>query len=137
MTSFGTYCLCIQVKEDSEIVIGALGKLFFKNGLYIYVGSALNGLETRINRHIKSNKTKQPVTHWHIDYLLKTLQVELYSIFTKKSSEKLECYVSKKIAEFGIPVKGFGCSDCRCVSHLYKVNDCSFLVDLGFNRIAQ
>jgi Uri superfamily endonuclease len=137
MTSFGTYCLCIQVKEDSEIVIGALGILFFKNGLYIYIGSALNGLETRINRHIKSNETKQPVTHWHIDYLLKTPQVELCSIFTKKSSEKLECYVSKKIAEFGDPVKGFGCSDCRCVSHLYKVNGCSFLNDLGFNRIMQ
>ena len=137
MTSFGTYCLYIQVKEDQEIDIGALGKLFFRNGFYIYIGSALNGLEARINRHIKSNETKQPVIHWHIDYLLKAPQVELCSIFTKKSSEKLECYISRKIAEIGDPVKDFGCSDCRCISHLYKVNNCSFLEDLGFNRIMQ
>ena len=64
----GCYCLIIHVKKYSKIRIGAkLGYLEFKRGIYVYVGSAMNSLESRLNRHLSSKKKM----HWHVDYLLK------------------------------------------------------------------
>jgi len=137
MTISGTYCLCLEVNQDTEIEIGALGQFNFVKGKYLYVGSALNNLEARVKRHINSNKTKQPITHWHIDYLLKSPHVNIYSILTLESTQKMECQAALVILKFGDPVKKFGCSDCKCISHLYKVNDCSFIERLGFTKFKQ
>ena len=38
----------------------------FKKGCYGYMGSALNGLEQRVRRHLSTQKK----LHWHVDYLL-------------------------------------------------------------------
>ena len=62
----GTYCLIIQLKKDSRIEIGKLGLLNFDKGYYVYVGSALNSLEARLERHLKTEKK----LFWHVDYLL-------------------------------------------------------------------
>lgn len=43
----GTYCIIVNVKIDSQIKVGSLGKLKFAKGHYVYVGSALNNLEKR------------------------------------------------------------------------------------------
>lgn len=62
-----SYCLIINIKKDTEIKIGKkLGFINFKKGCYVYVGSAMNCLESRVKRHLSDNKKK----HWHIDYLL-------------------------------------------------------------------
>ncbi|MGZ7049923.1 MAG: GIY-YIG nuclease family protein, partial [Methanobacterium sp.] len=63
-----TYCLLINLNVDSEISVGKLGKLNFKKGFYVYVGSALNSIDARIKRHLKNDKK----LFWHIDYLLTT-----------------------------------------------------------------
>ncbi len=48
----GVYCLIINLKEKSTIQVGKKGKINFEDGCYVYVGSALNSLTARINRHL-------------------------------------------------------------------------------------
>lgn len=109
----GSYILVIKLEKDKKIQIGKLGKIHFKCGFYIYVGSALNGLEKRINRHLKKTKKK----HWHIDYLLDF--AEVIDVLYKESETKIECEISSILDKQLDSVFGFGCSDCRCNSHLF------------------
>lgn len=109
----GSYTLLIEVKEDIEIVIGKLGKLHFKKGFYVYVGSALNNLESRINRHLRSDKK----IHWHIDFFLN--YANIIEVFIKENSKKEECRISNEFEKSLNFLKGFGCSDCKCTSHLF------------------
>ncbi len=108
----GSYVLVIENKKDQNIQIGKLGNIFFKKGFYAYVGSALNGLEQRINRHKRTDKK----LHWHIDYLLN--KTDIVDVFYKESEEKEECRIAKSFLNLD-SIKGFGCSDCNCESHLF------------------
>lgn len=111
----GSYCLIINVEKDTKIKIGKkLGIINFKKGCYVYVGSAMNSLESRVKRHLSDNKKK----HWHIDYLLLNKNSKIEKIYTKESGEKLECEIAKKIIENEESIADFGCSDCKCHSHL-------------------
>jgi len=109
----GSYILLINLKEDQNIQIGKLGNIFFKKGFYVYVGSALNGLEHRIDRHLRKNKKM----YWHIDYLLQ--YAEIIDVFYKESNTKEECMIAKSLDEIFPSIHGFGCSDCSCSSHLF------------------
>jgi Uri superfamily endonuclease len=109
----GSYILIIEVIKDQEIQIGKLGKLLFKKGFYVYVGSALNNLEKRIQRHLKSDKK----IHWHVDYLLKN--ADILDVYYKKSNVWEECRIAKIFNEEMENIPGFGCSDCKCQSHLF------------------
>jgi len=109
----GTYLLIIEVKMDSIFQIGKLRNVRFNKGFYVYVGSALNGLEKRILRHTK----KQKKLHWHIDYFLK--DAKIVDTFYKESNFKEECAIAKKLDEIFLSISGFGCSDCSCNSHFF------------------
>lgn len=109
----GNYILLIKLEKDQEIKIGKLGNILFKKDFYIYIGSALNGLEQRINRHLIRDKK----SHWHIDYLLQFGKI--IDAYYKESNLKEECNVAKKLEEKLFLIPGFGCSDCRCRSHLF------------------
>ena len=111
----GSYVLVIKNSKDQTIQIGKLGKIFFKKGCYAYVGSALNSLEGRINRHMRKDKK----FHWHIDYLLD--KTKIVDVFCKKSKRKEECETANIFSNFE-SIKGFGCSDCKCKSHLFYVD---------------
>jgi len=50
-------------------------------------------------------------------------------VFCKEAEKSEECKIARKLSERGIAVKRFGCSDCGCVSHLFRVNDYDFLRD--------
>jgi len=130
----GTYCLCINVKEDISIKVGALRVIDFKKGSYVYVGSALNSLIPRLERHLRHSRGEHNVTHWHIDYLLRNPDVSMEMIYMNDNGKKLECAMAASVSEHGEPVPGFGCSDCRCASHLYKVNTFSFLEKKGLKK---
>ena len=82
----GTYCLLIKIEKPSNIKVGKLGLISFRRGYYVYVGSALNNLEKRINRHLKAKKKK----FWHIDYLLENKNVKIKDVFYKKSTKKVK-----------------------------------------------
>ena len=109
----GSYILLIHLYEDKNIQVGRLGKLFFKKGYYAYVGSAMNGIEQRVQRHLRQNKK----THWHIDYLLE--HAEIKNIFYKENQQSEECMLAEKLNQKLKNIQKFGCSDCKCNSHLY------------------
>ena len=113
----GTYCLLIKIEKPSNIKVGKLGLIKFSKGYYVYVGSALNNLEKRINRHLKAKKKK----FWHIDYLLENKNVKIKDVFYKKSTKKEECIIAKKLSKIGEGIENFGSSDCKCKSHLFKI----------------
>ena len=112
----GSYLLLIELKDKVTIQIGKLGKIDFMKGFYVYVGSAINGLESRINRHLREEKK----IHWHIDFLLNS--AEIINVFYKKNSFKEECKISNDFKKKLQPVKSFGSSDCKCKSHLFYGN---------------
>jgi Uri superfamily endonuclease len=122
----GVYVLVVSVFKDTRVSIGALGDVFFAKGLYAYVGSAQNGLEKRVRRHLAKTKRK----FWHIDYLLDNGAAKVVKAFCKEAGKSEECRIARKLSEKGVAVKNFGCSDCDCISHLFKVKDYGFLREL-------
>ena len=119
----GSYLLLMELKNTEKISVGKLGKIDFKKSFYIYVGSALNGLDQRIQRHLR----KQKKTYWHIDYLLGNAEAKVLSVFYKQGDKTEECAVAQIISERGRDVVGFGASDCNCRSHLFRIDDYGFL----------
>ena len=113
----GVYVLLIKCNQPQRIKIGKLGDIEFMPGYYVYVGSALNNLEKRVERH-RSPKKK---IFWHIDYLLE--KGEIINVFQKENSRKLECVIAEKLSQRLQSVPKFGCSDCRCGSHLFYFED--------------
>jgi Uri superfamily endonuclease len=135
MMKGGVYCLCISVEEQMQIRIGALGELTFPRGKYVYIGSALNGLRPRVFRHINNSLGKGSVTHWHIDYLLRDPKVNVMTVYQKYTEEKEECKLAESVSQHGDPIPDFGCGDCRCVSHLFKVQHFNFLLGIALDQI--
>jgi Uri superfamily endonuclease len=119
----GIYVLIIQVSKSVRVDVGALGSIFFKANLYAYVGSAQNSLEKRIERHLKKAKCK----FWHADYLLDSIGVKVLKVFYSEAGKAEECLIAKSLGARGKPIVGFGSSDCKCKSHLFKIEDSSFL----------
>ncbi|MBN2111719.1 GIY-YIG nuclease family protein [Candidatus Woesearchaeota archaeon] len=127
----GIYCLLIKIRMDTSPKIGSLGKIRFEKGNYAYIGSGQKSLEKRIKRHISSKKKK----HWHIDYLLASPYAEIMKVIFKEGAAKEEeCRTAGLLALTENLVAGFGCSDCRCSSHLFKVNN---LISVGCMNAAK
>ena len=110
-----TYQLLITVSAPVRVTVGRLGTFDFPAGDYCYTGSAVRHIEARIRRHQSPLKKM----HWHIDYLLAAPGVRIVDV--KRLSED-ECVVNRA-TDGGIPVPGFGASDCRsgCGSHLKQI----------------
>jgi len=119
----GIYVLIIQVENDAVINVGALGALTFKPGLYAYVGSAQTILKQRIKRHLRKEKR----LFWHIDYLLDSDASKVVEVLHKKADKTEECVIAEALSQKGEPIDGFGCSDCHCRSHLFRITDYGFL----------
>ena len=109
----GAYLLIMDLPKDTRILVAKQGMISFKKGWYGYVGSALNGLEQRIQRHCRSAKK----LHWHIDYLL--THVTITRVFIKEGSEREECDLAQHFEQTFEVIPNFGCSDCACQSHLF------------------
>ena len=109
----GSYILLIELPQTREISVGRLGLLAFPQGFYAYVGSAMNGFESRISYHLREKKK----SHWHIDYLLQ--QALIKEIILWETEERVECILAQILSREFHPITGFGSSDCRCSSHLY------------------
>ncbi|MDO5819788.1 MAG: DUF123 domain-containing protein [Methanobrevibacter sp.] len=103
------------MKKSEKLQIGNLYQAHkFKKGWYVYIGSSMNSLVARIERHLSDDKKM----HWHIDYLLKSENSEIKDVLFNISDEKIECDLARIIANDGEGVPKFGCSDCNCNSHL-------------------
>ncbi len=119
----GSYILVFSIEKDLKSVeIGSLGRKDVPAGKYVYVGSALGpgGIRSRLCRHIRRRKK----VWWHIDYLTLREEFRLISAIVIPSNSKLECLISKKLAENGFkaPIHKFGSMDCDCFSHLFTIN---------------
>ncbi len=131
----GTYALFMSLDAGTELDVGALGKLHFPPGAYCYVGSAMGGLDQRISRHLSPEKRAR----WHVDRLTTAADsVEAYESFPEPVPE---CRLAEMALECGMEpfAEGFGCSDCRCRTHLFRVTGGSrdaFLSVTGMSRHA-
>lgn len=113
----GTYVLVLWMPRRVKLPVGKLGTIAFKRGWYTYVGSAFGpgGLAGRLGHHLKPIQNP----HWHIDYLHGPASVvEVWYSKGSPSREHKWASLLMHIPFSGRPVRGFGCSDCRCRSHL-------------------
>ncbi|TDA30800.1 MAG: DUF123 domain-containing protein [Archaeoglobi archaeon] len=100
-----SYLLILYNSRNRVVRVGKLGTFDFEPGFYYYVGSAER--LSRVKRHFGSKRKK-----WHIDYISEVFEV-LGAILINLE----ECELAHKIKL--TPIKGFGCSDCSCYSHLF------------------
>ncbi|MCK4283002.1 MAG: GIY-YIG nuclease family protein [Candidatus Brocadiae bacterium] len=114
--SGGVYVLVLKCAGRAfRARVGALGVLGFRRGFYCYVGSARTGLRARLRRHLQRTAR---ATRWHVDYLRGRLRPLAAVTWTGQGAG--ECRLSQAVAALADgSVAGFGCSDCRCRSHLY------------------
>jgi Uri superfamily endonuclease len=106
--------------------VGALGQVYFEKGLYAYVGSAQANLEKRVARHLRKAKRK----FWHVDYLLDAEAAKITKVFWKCATKDEECAIAYRLGRSGRGVKQFGCSDCKCTSHLFRLNNHQLIAGL-------
>ena len=103
----GVYALWLVASATASIDVGKIGTVHVAPGrAYIYVGSAMGGLASRLGRHLSTAGKKR---HWHIDYLLEHLHVR--AVFFAITTTRKECEISRVInglASHFTPVKGFG-----------------------------
>ncbi len=112
----GTYLLLVKMGSEKTLTAGRLNPARFKQGYYVYVGSAMSSLSKRVARHIRKRKRKR----WHIDYLVN--EADAVTAIPIISSVYLECELADRLQEIAArPVQGFGSSDCSCRAHLFYV----------------
>jgi len=118
----GIYTLVLYMSRALEIQIASLGVLEFAPGYYCYTGSARGpgGLK-RVDRHIQVLLGQKKTRRWHIDYLLP--HTSFLQAFVTRTTLDLECQIAARIGERLVPVRGFGCTDCCCISHLHYSDD--------------
>lgn len=118
----GTYILILKLNHEKSIQVGKLGKFKFAPGFYAYIGSAFGpgGLGGRMKHHFKS--TAKP--HWHIDYLKNFTSIE--QVWFSEQQIRREHNWAKLMSQMdgvSVGIKGFGCSDCKCETHLFYFNE--------------
>lgn len=114
----GCYFLLLQLPAAATITVGRLGEVTFPAGYYIYVGSARRHLTQRLNRHLRRRKK----LFWHIDYLReKAAHCVVLPVRTADDLEHELAAAVSRIAHW--QVRGFGCSDCTCTTHLFGLRD--------------
>ena len=109
----GSYVLLIELPEEQTITIGSLKAICFPRGYYAYVGSALGGVKSRLNRHLRRNKKP----HWHIDYLLQRASIN--NVIVCEAENRIECTIAQALKSQFDCIPHFGSSDCSCPSHLF------------------
>ena len=118
----GTYALILQSHSTKTIQVGCWGQLDLQPGYYIYIGSAFGpgGVRARVSHHWRMDKQK----HWHIDYLREHLMpLEAWVNYDAKHLEHEWAGILFERPGM-VSIRGFGCSDCKCYSHLfYTLNE--------------
>ena len=124
----GIYTLVLRLGEAKDFEVGALGFIHFSEGYLAYTGSGRGpgGLK-RVDRHKKVMNGVNPSRKWHIDYLLP--HTSLVEVIISHTSDDLECQIAAKIGSQLPSVPKFGCTDCKCPSHLHYSNDIDRVLD--------
>ncbi len=113
----GTYALILRAAGAARVRVGKLGDLQIPSGSCVYVGSAFGpgGVLARVRHHLR--RPRAP--HWHIDYLRRFVSVEeVWYAHDAIRREHLWAGVFQSLPGAGVPLRGFGASDCDCAAHL-------------------
>ena len=111
----GSYLLVLENPTNITLTVGNLGDVFFQKGWYVYVGSALNGLDARLKRHQKKRKKR----FWHIDYIASTV-MKVKMIYPIRSIERIESHLAHALGNIcDRAINSFGSSDSKDGSHLF------------------
>ncbi len=118
----GIYTILLKPTDNSTIQVGKLSEIRFDGFLYVYVGSARgSGGLKRILRHVEVSEGVRDTQKWHIDYLLKRSDFLDY-IYAITNKDK-ECELAGELSRFFDGISGFGCTDCKCGTHLFELNN--------------
>ena len=109
----------MRAQDRQQLQIGRLGGMQLSNGWYVYVGSAFGpgGLAARVSRHLQRHKTR----HWHIDHLIWATTVrEVW--YSQRQRDLEHCWAQAALDQPAARnlLRGFGASDCQCLSHLVR-----------------
>jgi Uri superfamily endonuclease len=119
-SSPGAYVLVVHLPAPTTVHAGGQGPIALDEGHFLYCGSAQAGLMPRLARHMRSDKKR----HWHIDFL--TCEGRAIGALAFEGGKETECQLAAALSRVpGIePVgHGFGASDCKCPTHLFRVKD--------------
>ena len=116
----GCYSLVIRIGRANTLRVGMLGPAFFAKGIYVYTGSAMNGVAARLRHHLSDKKSLR----WHIDHLLALPEARIQRLIVYPPGRNQECRQNRRIGahpEAVVPLKKFGASDCKsgCTAHLF------------------
>ena len=114
----GTYALILRSCKRQRLRVGRWQEIGVEPAYYIYVGSAFGpgGVKARLNRHFRDSKA----THWHIDYL-REISIPVGACVSYEPIRLEHRWAQKLIDVEGIrAIPKFGCSDCRCHTHLFS-----------------
>ena len=115
----GAYALLVRLDASVTLRVGRLGKCRFSAGYYAYGGSARGsgGIGARLRRHMRPEKR----IHWHIDHLTTSAHiVAAWALPGGSECDVVDAFLS--MDQSGVPVAGFGASDCtRCRAHLVRL----------------
>jgi len=117
--SAGSYAIVMRAQDRQQLQIGRLGGMQLSKGWYVYVGSAFGpgGLAARVSRHLQRHKTR----HWHIDHLIWATTVrEVW--YSQRQRDLEHCWAQAALDQPAARnlLRGFGASDCQCLSHLVR-----------------
>jgi sugar fermentation stimulation protein A len=56
MEDKGAYILVMEIPKACNIATGSIGRVDVNPGYYLYAGSGMNGLSSRISRHLRKKK---------------------------------------------------------------------------------
>jgi sugar fermentation stimulation protein A len=114
----GVYLVAMHLAAGRAFEVGALGSRAFREGWYVYAGSAQRSLTRRVERHLRLRKK----LHYHIDFL--RAECTAAGAFPIRGTRPTECELAEEIHRISSDsVERFGCSDCRCGSHLFYFED--------------
>ena len=109
----------MRAQDQQQLQIGRLGGMQLSKGWYVYVGSAFGpgGVAARVSRHLQRHKTR----HWHIDHLIWATTVrEVW--YSQRKRDLEHCWAQATLDQPAARnlLRGFGASDCQCLSHLVR-----------------
>ncbi len=125
----GAYLIVVELTQSCVVTLRRRPPVTLPPGRYAYCGSAYGpgGLRARVTRHLKQEK---PI-RWHIDQLTATAPV----IDIRLLPGGNECDILRQLNRrtgVGIPIPGFGSSDCAgCPAHLVSLPAHFSLPDFG------
>jgi sugar fermentation stimulation protein A len=110
----GSYLLVLENDREKELQIGNLGMLLFPKGYYVYAGSGMNSLDSRVSRHRRKRKNN----HWHIDYITPE-HMSIRRTYLIRRRDRIEPKMVRSIRSISSDaIPGFGASDSCEKSHL-------------------